>query len=53
MIPPVQFFKCLSDDTRLHATLLIYLENELCVCELMDALDISQPKNISSPGIAT
>ena len=44
MIPPVQFFKCLSDDTRLHATLLIYLENELCVCELMDALDISQPK---------
>lgn len=44
MIKPVQFFKCLSDETRLHATLLIYLEGELCVCELMDALDDSQPK---------
>jgi ArsR family transcriptional regulator len=44
MIEPVQFFKCLSDGTRLHATLLIFAEGELCVCELMEALNDSQPK---------
>ncbi len=44
MIEPVQLFKCLSDETRLHATLLIYMEHELCVCELMEALGDSQPK---------
>ncbi|MFT2097815.1 metalloregulator ArsR/SmtB family transcription factor [Marinomonas sp. 2405UD66-6] len=41
---PIQFYKCLSDETRLRSMLLIYLENELCVCELMMALDESQPK---------
>ena len=44
MIKPVQLFKCLSDDTRLHACILIATEGELCVCELMEALDDSQPK---------
>ena len=44
MIEPVQLFKCLADDTRLHATLLIHLEGELCVCELMEALNDSQSK---------
>ena len=44
MLEPVQFFKCLSDSTRLHATLLIFKEGELCVCELMEALGDSQPK---------
>ena len=44
MIKPVQLFKCLSDDTRLHACILISTEGELCVCELMTALDDSQPK---------
>jgi ArsR family transcriptional regulator len=44
MIDAAQFFKCLSDDTRLYATLLIHQEGELCVCELMEALDDSQPK---------
>lgn len=44
MIEPTRFFKCLSDETRLHATLLIQQEGELCVCELMAALDDSQPK---------
>jgi len=39
-----QFFKCLSDETRLNATLLIHQEGELCVCELMVAMDDSQPK---------
>ncbi|MFL0799483.1 MAG: metalloregulator ArsR/SmtB family transcription factor [Agarilytica sp.] len=41
---PVQLFKCLSDDTRLYATMLIFLEGELCVCELVEALGGSQPK---------
>lgn len=41
---PTQLFKCLSDETRLHATLLVFLEQELCVCELTEALQISQPK---------
>lgn len=44
MLDPAQFFKCLSDPTRLSATLLIFQEGELCVCELMEALDDSQPK---------
>jgi len=44
MLEPVQLFKCLADETRLSATILIQLEGELCVCELMEALTISQPK---------
>lgn len=44
MIEPAQFFKCLSDETRLHATLLIHQEGKLCVCELIEALGDSQPK---------
>lgn len=39
-----QLFKLLSDDTRLHSVLLIHRHKELCVCELTEALDISQPK---------
>ncbi|NVK23584.1 MAG: metalloregulator ArsR/SmtB family transcription factor [Gammaproteobacteria bacterium] len=41
---PLQFYKCLSDETRLRAILLILQEQELCVCELVEALDESQPK---------
>ncbi len=41
---PVQFYKCLADDTRLRCLLLIEQEEELCVCELMSALDEIQPK---------
>lgn len=43
MIPTV-FFKLLADETRLRALLLIAHEGELCVCELMSALQESQPK---------
>ena len=44
-LTPTQFFKCLTDDIRLQSILLILLEQELCVCELMTALDEdSQPK---------
>ena len=41
---PVQFYKCLADETRLRSLLLIQLEEELCVCELTEALDEIQPK---------
>ena len=44
MIEPVRFFKCLSEELRLNSVLLIFNEGELCVCELMEALDVSQPK---------
>ncbi|MBD2859822.1 metalloregulator ArsR/SmtB family transcription factor [Spongiibacter sp. KMU-158] len=41
---PIQFYKCLADDTRLKTLLLITLKQELCVCELQEALAVSQPK---------
>jgi len=44
MLDPVAFYKCLADDTRLKSLLLIEAEQELCVCELTEALDLSQPK---------
>ncbi len=44
MISPLIFYKCLADDTRLKSLLLICLRDELCVCELQQALQLSQPK---------
>ncbi len=44
MISPTQFFKCLSDETRLRCVTLMQKEGKLCVCELTTALDLSQPK---------
>jgi ArsR family transcriptional regulator len=44
MITPPQLFKSLADETRARATLLIASQGELCVCELMCAMDESQPK---------
>ena len=44
MLSPVQLFKCLADETRLHLMLLMQAEGELCVCELVAALGESQPK---------
>ena len=41
---PITFYKCLSDDTRLKCLLLITLKGELCVCDLISALKLSQPK---------
>jgi ArsR family transcriptional regulator, arsenate/arsenite/antimonite-responsive transcriptional repressor len=41
---PAQFFKCLSDDTRLRCITLLQQEGKLCVCELTAALALSQPK---------
>ena len=39
-----QFFQLLSDDTRLRCLLLMQQEGELCVCELVHALGLIQPK---------
>ncbi|WP_108127115.1 metalloregulator ArsR/SmtB family transcription factor [Saccharospirillum mangrovi] len=44
METPVPFFKSLADDTRLKALLLISQAGELCVCDIQDALALSQPK---------
>lgn len=41
---PATLFRCLSDETRLTCTLLLFEEGELCVCELVAALDETQPK---------
>ncbi|WP_233080810.1 metalloregulator ArsR/SmtB family transcription factor [Rheinheimera soli] len=41
---PLEFFKLLADETRLHSVLLIAQEGELCVCELTTALNETQPK---------
>ncbi|WP_392386933.1 metalloregulator ArsR/SmtB family transcription factor [Marinomonas primoryensis] len=41
---PDLFYKALADDTRLRSLLLITQYNELCVCELMAALNETQPK---------
>lgn len=40
----VNFLKNLADETRLRILLLILREEELCVCELTQALNLSQPK---------
>ncbi|PHQ25233.1 arsenate reductase [Marinobacter guineae] len=41
---PVAVFKALADDFRLAAFLLIRNQEQLCVCELTEAFDVSQPK---------
>ena len=41
---PEQVLKALADITRLRIIHLIKENNELCVCELTEALDIIQPK---------
>ncbi|MEX2320363.1 MAG: metalloregulator ArsR/SmtB family transcription factor, partial [Saccharospirillum sp.] len=43
-LTPLAFFKNLAEDTRLRALLLIHSQQELCVCELTEALQESQPK---------
>ncbi len=43
-ITPLILFKCLSDETRLSMILLVQHQGELCVGELVEALQSSQPK---------
>jgi len=44
LINPLSFYKCLSEETRLKSLLLIVLKGELCVCDLVAAFQLSQPK---------
>jgi ArsR family transcriptional regulator len=41
---PENYFKSLSDETRLRCVMLLHKEGALCVCELTAALELSQPK---------
>lgn len=41
---PLQFYKCLADDTRLHILLLLTQVEEACVCDFISALELEQPK---------
>lgn len=41
---PLKFYKCLADDTRLKSLLLIDELEEVCVCDLVTALELDQPK---------
>lgn len=41
---PLSFYKCLAEDTRLKSLLLITQVGEACVCDLMEALQLDQPK---------
>jgi len=43
-LDPIQFFKNLTDEVRLRCLMLIHYEGELCVCEMMAALEEIQPK---------
>ena len=43
-LSPTEFYKALGDEVRLKSLLLIQQQGELCVCELMTALEQSQPK---------
>lgn len=40
----IEIFQMLADQTRLRALALMQAQGELCVCELVAALDLSQPK---------
>ena len=42
MSKTVTFFKSLCDQTRLSCLLLLSAEQELCVCEFVEALDAQQ-----------
>ena len=38
------FFKCLSDPTRLDILKLVIAKQNVCVCEFTEQLELSQPK---------
>lgn len=42
MITPTQLCKCLGDDTRLSLICLLHGQGEVCVCDLVEALDAPQ-----------
>jgi len=50
MLEVVKVFKALSDETRIRMLKLL-LEGELCVCEIMQAMEISQSRASRNLGI--
>jgi ArsR family transcriptional regulator len=46
-----KLFKALSDETRLRVVSLLLHKDHLCVCEIMQALDISQTRASRNVGI--
>lgn len=42
-LTPVMLCKCLADDTRLNAMMLLSRFGEVCVCDLVSALALPQP----------
>ena len=43
-LTPDSLFRALADPTRLRSLVLLQRDGELCVCELMHALNVIQPK---------
>lgn len=43
-IDQTDFFKCLSDPTRLDILKIVMSKDNVCVCEITEALNLSQPK---------
>ena len=41
---PLVFFAALSDPTRLRTLVLLATRGEMCVCRLVAAVEVSQPK---------
>ncbi|MFO7550206.1 MAG: metalloregulator ArsR/SmtB family transcription factor [Haliea sp.] len=37
------FYKCLGNETRLRCLLLLLTREDICVCDLADSLEVSQP----------
>ena len=44
MITPNELFSLLSDETRLRCFVLLQKEQELCVCEIVQIIESTQPK---------
>jgi ArsR family transcriptional regulator, arsenate/arsenite/antimonite-responsive transcriptional repressor len=44
MLTPEIYFRALADGTRLRCLLMLLAEERLCVCELVHALELSQPR---------
>lgn len=40
---PASLCKCLGDENRLRVVLLLHRYSELCVCDLVEALQLPQP----------
>lgn len=51
MIAIMNVFKALSDETKLRILKILQERDELCVCEIMQALDISQSRASRNLGI--